>query len=127
MSNEEWFHQSRCPNCESLYIGKLDELERFFCSMCASFVYPASSYYGPMLKHPPTPESESAEVGRLLPCPFCGGSDLDTDYGYNRVYVRCNNPKCYADGPITGETRETGTAAWNLRSHPTPEREGREG
>lgn len=89
-----------------------------WCNRCESAVVFLSGRWSS-----PAPEPESAEVGRLLPCPFCGGSDLDTDYGYNRVYVRCNNPKCYADGPITGETRETGTAAWNLRSHPTPERE----
>jgi hypothetical protein len=79
------------------------------------------------INHPTNPAPESAGGEKMLPCPFCGSESLETDYGFNRVYVRCQNPKCYADGPITGVTEDDGIAAWNRRSTPAapqPETEG---
>jgi hypothetical protein len=50
-------------------------------------------------------------VGQLLPCPFCGS----TDVMQGRLRVQCNN--CTALGPIYDEGSGK-NAHWNRRSSP---------
>ena len=56
---------------------------------------------------------------QLLPCPFCGASDLEPRVGAMVAYVACND--CGADGPMNGPEaplvgREEAVAAWNRRA-----------
>ncbi len=48
----------------------------------------------------------------LLPCPFCGGSDLHS----NGAWIACG---CSAFGP-TGGCKEEAVAAWNTRAGANP-------
>lgn len=50
----------------------------------------------------------------LLPCPHCGGTDLQVDYNgvWERHFVRCYNHDCHMQGPeVYG--REAAAEAWN--------------
>ena len=50
----------------------------------------------------------------LMPCPACGGTDLQVDYNgvYERHFVRCYNLPCHMQGPeIYG--KEAAAQAWN--------------
>lgn len=50
----------------------------------------------------------------LLPCPHCGGTDLQVDYNgvWERHFVRCYNHSCHMQGPeVYG--REKAAEAWN--------------
>ena len=50
----------------------------------------------------------------LMPCPHCGGTDLQVDYNgvYERHFVRCYNFSCHMQGPeVYG--REKAADAWN--------------
>ena len=60
-----------------------------------------------------------AKVPELLPCPFCGGTDLEVDhYKYSGVAVVCRTRGCgmkiiryWSDSEVT--VRE----AWNTRAN----------
>ena len=50
----------------------------------------------------------------LMPCPHCGGTDLQVDYNgvYDRHFVRCYNFSCHMQGPeVYG--RDKASEAWN--------------
>lgn len=50
----------------------------------------------------------------LMPCPHCGGTDLQVDYNgvWERHFVRCYNHDCNMQGPeVYG--RENAAEAWN--------------
>lgn len=49
----------------------------------------------------------------LLPCPFCGSSDLWTDFSHHDGSIDCRN--CGASLPIPTKSPETQAAAWNTR------------
>jgi Lar family restriction alleviation protein len=60
-----------------------------------------------------------AELSReLLPCPFCGGTDIDTHFsldGAGNVTTGCMT--CGASGPETATPDESkGAEAWNRRA-----------
>ena len=66
------------------------------------------------------------ESPKLLPCPFCGGTDIrqsiatDAIYRGTRLYcVECSSSVVYWGGPAF---RPRATALWNRRA-PDPERE----
>ena len=59
----------------------------------------------------PVPESE------LLPCPFCGGTDVDVMFACNIVYVGCRD--CNAEGG-KWRTEKTAVKHWNRRALPQP-------
>jgi len=46
----------------------------------------------------------------LLPCPFCGGTDLDV----KMMWVYCEG--CSADGPTGAGYENSAILAWNTRS-----------
>lgn len=51
---------------------------------------------------------------KLLPCPHCGGTDLQIDWNgvYERHFVRCYNYDCHMQGPeVYG--RSNAAKAWN--------------
>ena len=59
----------------------------------------------------------------LLPCPFCGGTDVELDeWTMCNDGVKCN--ACWAWGPIFKEFDGGAKAlvAWNTRAHPLPDR-----
>lgn len=59
---------------------------------------------------------ETKKKSVLLPCPFCGGTDLRYDgywcYDFNGFYVRCLN--CNASATPKG-TKRAAREAWNTR------------
>lgn len=55
-----------------------------------------------------------SEEIKLLPCPHCGGTDLQIDWNgvYERHFVRCYNYDCHMQGPeVYG--RSNAAKAWN--------------
>ena len=55
-----------------------------------------------------------SEVGELLPCPFCGSSDLESAKYIISYYIQCND--CQAVSPKCG-TLEDLHLAWNKRAN----------
>ena len=49
----------------------------------------------------------------LKPCPFCGSTEVDISFLYCRRRAYCM--KCYAQGPISYESRESAIESWNRR------------
>lgn len=60
-------------------------------------------------------------VAKLLPCPFCGGSNLIISrmHGTGDRYVVCQTPGCKTCGP-SGDAREDAITAWNRRAALSP-------
>ena len=54
----------------------------------------------------------------LLPCPFCGGTDLYWPYGTDPAVVKCGGKGgCGAESGVGDEqTKEAAIAAWNRRA-----------
>jgi Lar family restriction alleviation protein len=75
-----------------------------------------------------TIDTQQLEAVALLPCPFCGGSNIITwdpfsDTGDEQLVAHCND--CLADGPNAGGVNDStdeaeAIAAWNRRAAPTP-------
>jgi len=57
---------------------------------------------------------------KLLPCPFCGGTDLRTRGGSVTFWVQCADFLCGADGPVS-TTKRGAADAWNKRTPAPPE------
>ena len=60
---------------------------------------------------------------KLLPCPFCGGNDIQTDemesfWDKNETSWRVLCIDCIAE--TAGDTKEQAIAAWNRRSDAVP-------
>lgn len=59
-----------------------------------------------------------AEKMTLLPCPFCGSTDVETypaDRERSRWNVCCGNPGCVTRGDNDYLTQADSVAAWNRR------------
>ena len=54
---------------------------------------------------------------KLLPCPFCGGTNTDPEGWMGEHWVSCGT--CDASARMTG-TLKTACEAWNRRTHPAP-------
>jgi Lar family restriction alleviation protein len=56
------------------------------------------------------------DTSALLPCPFCGGTELSirTDLQSSIAYVVCSN--CDAQGPLASFAETLAAAAWNQRN-----------
>ena len=52
----------------------------------------------------------------LLPCPFCGSTELGIEYRYH-IWVRCKEEACVSDGPMRLNKLDA-IKAWNQRAKP---------
>jgi len=79
---------------------------------------PRSGYVGPVTARGEGMEFTITENVELLPCPFCGSTDLDVGdaSNYEGAYVWCNSDFCAACGPPTGK-RKLAIEAWNRRAN----------
>lgn len=57
-----------------------------------------------------------ADAMKLLPCPFCGGTDLEATFHYFNGAIACQS--CEATLPLPTKSPETQAAAWNRRASP---------
>ncbi len=58
-----------------------------------------------------------SEQAKLLPCPFCGRTDVWVLRDeYDNLYVYCNF--CDGRGPRTFESKEIAVECWNQRAQP---------
>ena len=60
-------------------------------------------------------------MSELLPCPWCGGINADSDIvrtesaDKKRFGIACINPKCLVQPQFTAHSRECADAEWNDR------------
>ena len=65
----------------------------------------------------------SYDAAALLPCPWCGGTDIATDaFGSSIHFAYCKD--CLADGPNGADANEA-IREWNTRAHRRDEIEER--
>ena len=71
-------------------------------------------------------------MAELLPCPFCGGTDLqikdytENAYGFWDYKIKCKTCRAYMDSPSTAEVRFTEKALIQTRNDETKAKAKRE-
>ena len=60
----------------------------------------------------PAPKADSALVGELVPCPFCGDTEPYLEPTGTNFRIACSNPDCAASGP-SGPSEGCAVGAWN--------------
>lgn len=71
-------------------------------------------------------------MAELLPCPFCGGTDLEIKdytenvYGFWDYRIRCKTCRASMDSPSTAEIRFTGKGLIQTRNDETKAKAKRE-
>lgn len=58
----------------------------------------------------------SAPVVTLLPCPFCGGSEVSVETSREFSWTRCMTGACGVEGPVVVGGKLEAIAAWNTRT-----------
>jgi hypothetical protein len=66
------------------------------------------------MTHPDTTAQDKAMREALLPCPFCGGSNIKTKHDDGRHWGECQG--CFSTGPANSRYAEDGDPDWNTRT-----------
>ncbi|MAG25057.1 hypothetical protein CMI47_05695 [Candidatus Pacearchaeota archaeon] len=105
--NPIWFADNELWNAVMGGDGATDDPGGVLCPTC--FMLKA----GEVLRVSRTAsKADSALVGELVPCPFCGDTEPYLEPTGTNFRIACSNPDCAASGP-SGPSEGCAVGAWN--------------
>lgn len=114
---EEW--GSALNEAAWKFIDVCPEKSATLFNTCKGALREAILVYASKITLLPTTLPVATEAGRLLPCPFCGASDVEAypaDRERNLWNVCCGNPGCVTCGDNDYLSEAAAVAAWNRRA-----------